>query len=110
LDDRREYDATVDLRNTALYYGKLTSHYRFNMKSGTWYTRHFPVTKNDKEMIGINSDRLRFNQAVQDYNNYVKYLSRKYHLELFDEPRNGIFISVRPSHSKFHKARRTGKE
>jgi hypothetical protein len=61
-------------------------------------------------MIGINSDRLRFNQAVHEYNNYVKYLSRKYHLELFDEPRNGIFISVRPSHSKFHKARRMGKE
>jgi hypothetical protein len=60
------------------------------MKSGKWGTKQFPVTKNDKEMIGINSDRLRFNLAVQKYNNYIEYLSRKYHLKLFDRPGNGF--------------------
>jgi hypothetical protein len=109
LDDRREYDTIVELRNTALYYGRLMSHYGFDMKSGKWDTKQFPVTKNDKEMIGINSDRLRFNLAVQKYNNYIEYLSRKYHLKLFDRPGNGFFISVRPSHSKFYKARKKSK-
>jgi hypothetical protein len=100
LDDRREYDTIVELRNTALYYGKLMSYYGFDMKSGKWDTKQFPVTKNDKEMIGINSDRRRFSLAVQEYNNYVAYLSRKYHFKLFDRPGNGFFISVRPSDSK----------
>ena len=106
LDDRREYDTMVELRNTAFYYGKLMSHYGFDVKSAKWDTKHFPVTKNDKEMIRINSDRLRFNQAVQEYNNYIEYLSRKYRVKLFDRPGNGFFISVRPSHSKFYKARK----
>jgi hypothetical protein len=90
LDDRRESDTIVELRNTALYYGRLMSHYGFDMKSGKWDTKQYPVTKNDKEMIGINSDRLRFNLAVQKYNNYIEYLSRKYHLKLFDRPGNGF--------------------
>jgi hypothetical protein len=88
--DRREYDTTVDLRNTALYYGKLMSHYGFDVKSGKWDTRQFPITKNDKEMIGTNSDRLRFNEAVRQYNNYIEYLSRKYRLKLSHGPRNGF--------------------
>jgi hypothetical protein len=40
------------------------SQYGFDMKSSKWDTKQFPVTKNDKEMRGINSDRLRFNEAV----------------------------------------------
>ena len=102
LDDRREYDTIVELRDTVLYYGKLMSHYGFDVKSGKWDPKQFPVTKNDKEMIRINSDRLRFNQAVQEYNNYIKYLSRKYHLKLVDGPGNGFFVSVRPPCSNFY--------
>ena len=102
LDDRREFDTLVDLRNTALYYGKLMSQYGFNMKSGKWDMKQIPVTKNDKEMMGINSDRLRFNEAVHQYNNYIKYLSRKYHLKPVDGSGNGFFVSVRPPCSNFY--------
>ena len=110
LDDRREYDTIVELRDTALYYGKLMSYYGFDVKSGKWDLKQFPVTKNDKEMIRINSDRLRFNQAVQEYNIYIKYLSRKYRLKPFDGTRSGFFISVRPSQTNLYKARRTSRK
>jgi hypothetical protein len=106
LDDRREYDTIVELRNTALYYGKLMSYYGFDVKSGEWDAKQFSVTKNDKEIIRINSDRFRFNLAVREYNNYIEYLSRKYHIKPFDGTRSGFFVSVRPSHPKFYKARK----
>lgn len=32
LDYRREYDTIVELRDTALYYGKLMSYYGFDVK------------------------------------------------------------------------------
>lgn len=93
LGDKREFDTIVDLRNTALYYGKLMSLYGFDMKSGEWNTKLFSVTKSDKEIEGINSDRLRFNEAVNQYNRYVEYLSRKCHLKVFDKLRKGFIVS-----------------
>jgi hypothetical protein len=66
------------------------SQYGFDMKSSKWDTKQFPVTKNDKEMRGINSDRLRFNEAVHQYNDYIEYLLRKYHLKPVDGPGNGF--------------------
>ena len=48
------------------------------MKSGIWDTKLFPITKKDKEIEGINTDRLRFNDAVKNYNDYVIHLSKKY--------------------------------
>jgi hypothetical protein len=63
----------------SMYYGKLMSQYGFDMKSGKWDTKirsNFLFTKNDKEMRGINSDRLRFNEAVHQYNDYIEYLLR----------------------------------
>lgn len=96
LGDKREFDTIVDLRNTALNYGKLMSLYGFDMKSGEWNTKLFPVTKSDKEIEGINSDRLRFNDTVNQYNKYVEYLSRKYHLNVFDKLRKGFIVSFSP--------------
>jgi hypothetical protein len=43
------------------------SHYGIEMKSGTLDTKLFPITKNDKEIEGINADGLRFNDAVEKY-------------------------------------------
>jgi hypothetical protein len=80
MADRREFDRILELRNTALYYGKLMSFYGLDIKLGTWDTKLFPTTKNDKEIKGINSGRLRFNEAVKEYNEYVNHLSKKYHL------------------------------
>lgn len=96
LGDKREFDTIVDLRNTAFYFGKLMSYYGFDMKSGEWNTNLFPITKSDKEIEGINSDTLRFNEAVNQYDRYVEYLSRKYHLNVFDKLREGFIVSFRP--------------
>jgi hypothetical protein len=82
-----------------LYYGRLMSHYGFDMKSGKWDTKQFPVTKNDKEMIGINSDRLRFNDAVKKYNDYVIHLSKKYHLHDLEESSTSFIVSFRPPYT-----------
>jgi hypothetical protein len=54
------------------------TYYGFDMKSGIWDTKLFPITKKDKEIEGINTDRLRFNDAVKIYNDYVIHLSKKY--------------------------------
>jgi hypothetical protein len=93
LADRREFDTILELRNTALYYGKLMSYYGFDMKSGTWDTKLFPITKNDKEIKGINTDRLRFNDAVKKYNDYVILLSKKYHLHDLEGYKFYCFVS-----------------
>ena len=42
------------------------TYYGFDMKSGIWDTKLFPITKKDKEIEGINTDRLRFNDAVKN--------------------------------------------
>ncbi len=52
------------------------------MKSGKWNTKLFLVTKSDKEIEGINSDRLRFSEAIEQNNRYVEYMLRKYHLNV----------------------------
>jgi hypothetical protein len=104
LGEKREFDTIVDLRNTAFYYGKLMSYYGFDMKSGEWNTNLFPVIKSDKEIEGINVDRLRFNEAVSQYNGYVEHLSSKYHLNVFDELRKGFIVSFSsPSSTRFYK-------
>jgi hypothetical protein len=102
LDDRREFDTILELRNTALYYGKLMSHYGFDMKSGTWDKKLFPITKNDKEIEGINSDRLRFNDAVEKYNDYIIHLSKKYHLHDLEGSSTSFIVSFRPPHTNNH--------
>lgn len=102
LASRREFDTILELRNTALYYGKLMSHYGFDMKSGTWDKKLFPITKNDKEIEGINSDRLRFNDAVEKYNDYVIHLSKKYHLHDLEESSTSFIVSFRPPHTNNH--------
>jgi hypothetical protein len=96
LADRREFDTILELRNAALYYGKLMSHYGFDMKSGTWDTKLFPITQNDREIEGINSDRLRFNDAVEKYNDYIIHLSKKYHLHDLEGSSTSFIVSFRP--------------
>jgi hypothetical protein len=102
LANRREFDTILELRNTALYYGRLMSHYGFDMKSGTWDKKLFPITKNDKEIEGINSDRLRFNDAVEKYNDYVIHLSKKYHLHDLEGSSTSFIVSFRPFYTNNH--------
>jgi hypothetical protein len=41
-------------------------------------------------MEGINSDRLRFSEAVEQNNRYVEYLLRKYHLNVLSTLNNNM--------------------
>lgn len=102
LGDRREFDTIVDLRDTAFYYGKLMSFYGFDMKSGKWNSKLFPITKSDKDLEGIDSDRLRFNEAVNHYDKYVEYLSKKYNLNVLDWPRKDFLVLFRHSCNTSH--------
>ena len=102
MADRREFDRILELRNTALYYGKLMSFYGFDMKLGTWDTKLFPITKNDKKIEGINSDRLRFNEAVKEYNEFVNQLSKKYYRPDLAGSKTGFFVSIRPPRTTNH--------
>jgi hypothetical protein len=96
LGDKREFDTIVDLRNTVFYYRKLMSYYGFDMKSGEGNTNLFPITKSDKEIEGIKSDTLRFNEGVNQYYRYVEYLSRKYQFNVFDKLKEGFIVSFGP--------------
>ena len=80
LDHEREYDTIVELRDTALYYGKLISYYGFDMKSGKWNIKRFPITMSGREIEAIISDTAKFNEAVNQYNRYAENLLRKYRL------------------------------
>jgi hypothetical protein len=99
LGDKREFDTIVDLRNTIFYYRKLMSYYGFDMKSGEGNTNLFPITKSDKEIEGINSDTLRFNEGVNQYYRYVEYLPRKYQFNVFDKLKEGFIVSFGPPYS-----------
>jgi hypothetical protein len=72
------------------------------MKSGIWDTKLFPITKNDKKIEGINSDRLRFNDAVKKYNDYVIHLSKKYHLHDLERSSTSFIVSFRHPYTNIH--------
>ena len=97
LDHEREYDTILELRDTALYYGKLISYYGFDMKSGKWNIKRFSITMSDKEIEAINSDRAKFNKAVNQYNRYAENLLRKYQLNVLSKTRKGLFVAYRPT-------------
>ena len=63
-----KYTIVVPITSAAssTVYGKLMTFYGFDMKSGIRDTKLFPITKKDKKIEGINTDRLRFNDAVKN--------------------------------------------
>ena len=71
----------------------------FLMKSLIGIKSLFPITKNDKEIEGINSDRLRFNDAVKKNNDYVIHLSKKYHLHDLEGSSTSFIVSFRPPYT-----------
>lgn len=72
------------------------------MKSGIWDTKLFPITKKDKEIEGINTDRLRFNDAVKNYNDYVIHLSKKYQLHDLGGSSISFIVSFHPPQNNAH--------
>jgi hypothetical protein len=56
LDDIVKYNRVKELGDLLKYHSKLMSYYGFDMTTGKWNTKQFPVTQTDAQMEGINSD------------------------------------------------------
>ena len=96
LDDKNEYVRIKDLADIVRYQSKLMACYGFDVESGRWDSTKFPVTKTDSQMEGIRSDIQRYNDAVQHYNEYAKYLGTRYDIDIHGEIGKGRNVIFRP--------------
>jgi hypothetical protein len=101
LDDIAEYNRIKELGDLVKYHSKLMSYYGFDVKSGKWHTRLFPVTQNDAQLEGIQSDVERYNNAVRDYNIYAEYLAKKFCIDIADEMKKGHPVVFHPPLSPY---------
>ena len=99
LEDKMEYNRIKDLADTIRYRSKLMAYYGFDVQSGKWDNARFPVTKTDLQMEGIRSDIQRYNDAVQEYNEYAEYLATTYGIDIQSEIRKGRNVIFRPPES-----------
>jgi hypothetical protein len=97
LDDIVEYNRIKELGDLVKYHGKLMSYYGFDVKSGKWNTRLFPITQSDAQLEGIQSDVERYNNAVRDYNIYAEHLAKEYCIDIYDEMKKGHAVVFHPS-------------
>jgi hypothetical protein len=72
------------------------SYHGFDVKTGKWDTRLFPVTQNDTQIEGIQLDIERYNNAVRDYSKYAEHLAREFPIDIYEEMRKGNSIVFRP--------------
>jgi len=99
LENKMEYNRIKDLADTIRYRSKLMAYYGFDVQSGKWDNTKFPVTRTDSQMEGIRSDIQRYNDAVQEYNQYTEYLATTYGIDIQSEIRKGRNIIFRPPES-----------
>ncbi|MGZ5548156.1 MAG: hypothetical protein ACXWFZ_09415, partial [Nitrososphaeraceae archaeon] len=76
------YDKLADLDNTLEYYAKLSESYGFDRYTNEFNEKLFPITKDDREMKNIKKDIDNYNQALEEYTNYLQYLIKKYKIKL----------------------------
>ena len=96
LEDKIEYNRIKDLADTIRYRSKLMAYYGFDVQSGIWDNTKFPVTKTDTQMEGVRLDIQRYNDAVQEYNEYTEYLATTYGIDIQSEMRKGRNVIFRP--------------
>ena len=72
------------------------SYYGFDVTTGKWNTKQFPVTQTDAQMEGINYDIERYNKAVREYNKYAEHLAKKYYIDINDEIKKVRSVIFRP--------------
>jgi hypothetical protein len=99
LEDRTEYNRIKDLADTIRYRSKLIAYYGFDVQSGKWDNTRFPVTRTDSQMEGIRSDIQRYNEAVQEYNEYTEYLATTYGIDIQIEIMKGRNVIFGPPES-----------
>lgn len=98
MDDMVKYNRVAELGDEVNYHSKLISYYGFDVKTGKWDTKRFPVTKNDAQLKGIQSDIERYNNAVRDYNKYAEHLAKEFCIDIYDEVKKGHVVVFRPPH------------
>ena len=81
LNDKKEYDKLANLNNMLEYYTKITESYGFDRYTNEFIEKIFPITKDEKEMKNIEKEIDSYNQALQEYNDYLKYLIKKYNIK-----------------------------
>ena len=81
LKDKREYDKLKELRDTVHYYSKIVESYGYDPHTGEYDTKKFPITKEDKQKENIDKDFDNFDQALEEYNEYLKELIKKYNIK-----------------------------
>lgn len=96
LDDIVQYNRVKELGDLVKYHSKLMSYYGFDVNTGKWDTRLFPVTQSDAQLEGIQSDIERYNNSVRDYNKYAEYLAKEFCIDIYDEMNNGHAIVFQP--------------
>ena len=102
LDDIAEYNRIKELADLVKYHSKLISYYGFNVKSGKWNARQFPITQSDAQLEGIKLDVERYNNAVRNYNKYAEHLAKEFCKDIEDEMKKGhpiVFHPPPPPHS-----------
>jgi hypothetical protein len=96
LDDIAEYNRIKELGDLVKYHSKLISYYGFNVKSGKWNARLFPITQSDAQLEGIQLDVERYNNAVRNYNKYAEHLAKEFCIDIDDEMKKGHLIVFHP--------------
>src|SRR5919205_278112 len=96
LDDIVEYNRVKELGDLVKYHGKLMSYYGFDVNTGKWDNRLFPVTQTDTQLEGVQSDIERYNNTVRDYNKYAEHLAKEFCIDIEDEMKKGHPIVFHP--------------
>ena len=81
LNDMKEYDKLAELQSTLEYNAKIVESYGFDTYTGDFNEKMFPVTKEDKQMENIAKDFKNYDQAVSEYDDYLKELIKKYNIK-----------------------------
>ncbi|HEY6589255.1 MAG TPA: hypothetical protein VIY98_13260, partial [Nitrososphaeraceae archaeon] len=81
LNDKKEYDKLAELMNSLEYHTKIVKSYGYNSYTGDVDEKKFPVTKEDKQMKGIKKNFDNYFQALEEYNEYLKELVKKYDIK-----------------------------
>jgi hypothetical protein len=81
LKDKRECDKLEELRSNLDYNLKIVKSYGYDPYTGDYDLKKFPITKEDKQEKNIDKDFDNYNQALEEYRNYLKELIKKYDIK-----------------------------
>jgi hypothetical protein len=99
LENKSEYIMLTELLDSVMYQAKLMSYYGLGAKNGKWDLTQFPVTQTDEHIEGISSDIQKYNDTVNRYNEYARYLGLEYGIDINCEMKKGCKIVFRSPES-----------